>query len=496
MIVRTFLTAVFVAMVIAWLPAQEALTPEQRAALAAPSRQLTLGAPPPAPKWGPWRRGDPIVLGGADAPSCTVLAFYPYGPEVSGPDADGDADYLAELQRRFADRGMRVVVAVADPESRLADTWAPCSVVVDLEQRTSRTWGVSSGEDMHVVVIDHGGRCLFQGGPGAGLVDAIQAALDGTFDPDKARASAELRHYFTQGFDDVVGKDARPQVDAMLAHAPRDGLAWGLAYLIAATKLADAEAALAVRKQAIAELANESRPLAVFADLALRGDPRAEGLATELAAALQPATAAASRDPIVQLAFLRALVLADKGREVGRHAARTSKLVQPAAMHCLEFAEILAQASTPAVHRDLAQQALARATALGAPLRSLTATRYLVARRCAEDEEGSKAILDAYVEPLGGRIAINNDCWYFMTMLPTLGRYDGFAVALADRMLEERKDMDSFEFDTAALAMFLGGRLQDAVELQELSIEKGGGANPEYTERLQRYKAAADSARR
>ena len=49
--------------------------------------------------------------------------------------------------------------------------------------------------------------------------------------------------------------------------------------------------------------------------------------------------------------------------------------------------------------------------------------------------------------------------------------------------------MEYFEFDTAALAMFLVGRVGDAVELQAQAIKMGGNGNAEYEERLLRYKA-------
>mgnify|MGYP000571783451 FL=1 len=60
---------------------------------------------------------------------------------------------------------------------------------------------------------------------------------------------------------------------------------------------------------------------------------------------------------------------------------------------------------------------------------------------------------------------------------------------MQQRMLEKQSSMDYFEFDTAALAMFLVGRVADAVELQELAIEKGGKGSTEYEERLASYKA-------
>ena len=87
-----------------------------------------------------------------------------------------------------------------------------------------------------------------------------------------------------------------------------------------------------------------------------------------------------------------------------------------------------------------------------------------------------------------------------MTELPTMGRFDLFAAGLADRMLEQRSSLDAFEFDTAALAMFLAGRTAEAVELQQAAIKKAGedgeDVNPEYNERLLRYQKGQQAAPR
>jgi hypothetical protein len=75
----------------------------------------------------------------------------------------------------------------------------------------------------------------------------------------------------------------------------------------------------------------------------------------------------------------------------------------------------------------------------------------------------------------------------------TLGRADALALAICERMLEHKENLDSFEYDTVALAMFLNGRVQEAVELQKTALEKGGGSDPDaYRERLRRYEAALD----
>jgi hypothetical protein len=157
------------------------------------------------------------------------------------------------------------------------------------------------------------------------------------------------------------------------------------------------------------------------------------------------------------------------------------------------FGEILCHDRTPPVHRDLAQQAVERAASLGAPEGQVAALRYVVARRCAEDVEGAKALLDHELESQPEGVSLNNVCWYLMTDLPTLGRFDWYACALAERMLADRDSMDYFEFDTVALAMFLVGRHDEAVDLQETAMQRGGQGNPEYAWRLARYRAAASA---
>ncbi len=453
--------------------------------------RLELGAPPPAAEWGPWQRGEPAPIGGDKAAPCTVFVFY--GSPKSDAEAaiESDVDYLAELQQRFAEKGVRFVVAIADPETKMPAPWAPWSVVVDREQQVAAAWGAMRGQ--HVVVLDHGGRTSFQGDPGNGLVDAIAGVLDGSFDVGKVRDRIMMRDALTADFENVA---ARFDPVALRDNAGRDGQAWGILYAAAANRPPFAEAAMPVAKAAVERLAKDSRPLAVFADIALRSDARAPGLALELSAALQPASAAAPSDPWVQLAYLRALVIADRGREVGRQAAKTARLVRASAEHSLAFAEILVRAATPVVHGDLVRQAVARATELGAAPRLVTAARYAATLRCDEDPAAAKTLLNEYLAEVQIRTQINNDCWYLMTELPTMGRFDWFAAALADRMLEQRDNMDYFEFDTVALAMFQVGRYEDAVANQETAIQKGGAGNPEYTARLDRYKARVAAAPR
>jgi hypothetical protein len=447
------------------------------------------GTEVPAPKWRQWLQGEQVVIGGEPAPACTVFTFCTRRPAAFLDEAD----YVRGLQQRFADRGLTVVAVLAEaPEDRaeMAKAWAGCRVAVDDADATSAAWLGPPSVSWNTIVLDRRGVVAFAGRPESGLVDAIEQTLNGTHKLDLERMAFSRRLESLVGFDDSTGGNLAKQLAGLIGHSPRDGVAHGLAYMTQVTKLLDLAAAKKVRTAALAALQGEPRPLAAFADLALRCDPKGEGLARELLEPLAAAAAAVPGDPFVQLAHLRALVLAGEDREVGRRAMRMQKIMLRSADSCLDFASVLAGDSNALVHRDLAQRVLDQAEKLGATPRFLTAARYGAAVRCQEDPAAAKQLMDAYLVANEEHGTINNDCWYLMTELPTMGRYDWFAAGLAERMLEQRDTMQNYEFDTAALAMFLVGRVAEAIELQEKAIAMGG-ASADYTQRLRRYQAAA-----
>lgn len=446
--------------------------------------QVELGGVPPAPQWQAWLVGPAVAFADDQAPPCTVYAFY--SRPALATAWSGDACYLGALQRRWRERGLRVVAVVGGPVPGV-ERWDGCAVAVDADGVAAAEW-LGEEPQWRVVVLDRRGQAAFAGLPESGLVDAIERVLGGRDALAAERDASHLRRQLAQAFDDATAEVA-PLLEAALAHAPRDGVLSGLLYLTQATKANDAAAADAVLRRATAALAAEARPLAAFADLALRGDGRRAGLGDALLPALRTAAAAAPDDAAVQLALLRALVHVGDAREVGRHAMRTRKLTTTSWADSLDFATILTIDRDAPAHGDLATMAVDRAEALGAPARLVTAARYGIARRCHQDRERQQRLLEDYLRDTELRASINSDCWYLLTELPTMGRYDTFAVGLAERMLEQRDAMDYFEFDTAALAMFAAGRVDEAVKLQEEAIDRGGRGTPEYLERLQRYKA-------
>ncbi|MFT4512932.1 MAG: hypothetical protein ACI91B_001632 [Planctomycetota bacterium] len=455
--------------------------------------QAELGRKTGKAHWRKWLQGEPIEIGSSDAPTCTVWAFYSQLPHL----LQADGDYMSQLQLRYAARGVRMIAVVKGDEQPGLKLWGPCSVVVDEDVRTERGWlRVNQEYRANVLVLAQDGTISFVGRPGAGLADAIEHVLDDQFDLVAESRADGMRVQLPARFDDAVGPATVALLQPMVAASPRDGLLSGLLYLTLATKSNDQAAARQWLAQATKQLADEARPLALFADLVLRGDAHSASVLAALREPLAKAAKAAKFDPVVQLAYLRALVMAGDSREAGRQAMRSRKLVMQTAEGCLDYAMLLARDENPQIHSDLAKHALDTAEKLGADQRLLAAGRYIVALRCAVNEKAARGVMTVYLKDQGQRTGINNDSWYLMTQLSTMGRYDWFAVGLVERMLEERDAMEYFEFDTAALAMFLVGRITDAVALQELALKKGGKGTAEYEERLARYKAFLSPAPR
>ena len=420
-----------------------------------------------------------------DAARLTVVAFYRGRPELLA----GDVGYLDTLAHRYGDQGVQFVVVLATRDGPGAGLLDRCVLVDDGGLGETEWCHLSPSEPCNLVAVDQDGVVVFVGAPGCGLQDMIERALSDRSDPDYEERVGRWRVQLAENYDDLASGPTIDLLAPMVEQSPRDGLLTGLLYLTYATKADDLVAARALRKRAITAMADAPRALAVFADLALRGDPRRREVWVDLLPALERVAPAALDDPLVQLALLRARVADRDHRAAGRLAMTCRKVACATAAGCLDFAMLLAQDELPMVHRDLAESAVSRAKELGGDARLVAAARHIVALRCAEDGAAAAQLMDRYVLSQQELYSVNNDAWAFLTELPTMGRYDWFAVGLVERLLEDPVAMDYFEFDTAALAMFLVGRLGDAIDLQESAIDQGGLQEAAYLERLARYEA-------
>lgn len=405
-----------------------------------------------------------------------------------------DGPAIASAAAGAAVAVVAVVAPAADGSAGpLPAGWRDATVAT-LSAAAAEAWlGDERGQRWYLVLTDADGVVRFLGAPGAGLEDAIAglttpATVAGL---DAERDAFGLRRL--QGFDSAALAAARKELAAAAAARPRDGRLAGLRVAYAA-HVGDDDGAVAVAREALLALAEQPRPLAVLADLALRSAV-APRFAAEYAERLAPLVAAAPEDLPLGMAALRAFLVAGRDRDVGRQAMRLRKAAFADAASALAYGEVLTHAARPEVHLDLVAAALARGTELGGDERELAALRYAFELRCRGDRKAARAVRDDYLERLPLRVSCNNDCWYFLTEFATMGRFDAFAAALAERMLEEEAAMDYFEFDTAAFAMFRAGRVDEAIALQRKAIAKAGREDPDYRRRLQRYEATARAAK-
>jgi GNAT superfamily N-acetyltransferase len=430
------------------------------------------------------------VLAGELRPAALATAYVSCSRGIDVGRFAAEAPCLSRLRRRFVT--MDVVVLAPDAGGD-AKAWPECVIVLDGDAAVAQAW--FGDESARVLLVDARGKVVFRGAPEAGLVDAMEAVAEGR-DVTPFAGLPATREQVLDNLHDAAPDFLLRALDRGLATAPRDGTLLGLAYVVEALRHQDRGAATAILDTAVVRLVDEPRPLAAFADLVLRADPRGPGVGAALLAPLGRAAELTPEDPFVRLALLRALVVAGDPRAVPREAARMQRhaLLTPTA--ALDFAAVLTGDRQPLIHRDRALMAVERAEALGAEPRLLAAVRYGVLLRCAEDREARLKLLDDYLFDQDVRAGINNDCWHLLTDLRTVGRCDWFAAALADRMLEQREAMEAYEFDTAALAMFATGRIAEAVDLQATAVRMAGGDHPGYAERLERYRASLPAAPR
>src|SRR5262245_29370498 len=133
--------------------------------------QVGFGDAAPPASWRHWLQGEPAAFAGEATAPCTVLAFYTrpgFAPQFAS-----DGDYLASLQRRFADRGLAVVAVVKAADAAALASWPGCRVAADAEAELTNAWLGAGNGPWHVIVLDKRGRLVMLGSPETGLVDAI-----------------------------------------------------------------------------------------------------------------------------------------------------------------------------------------------------------------------------------------------------------------------------------------------------------------------------------
>lgn len=410
---------------------------------------------------------------------------------ISYPNRTGDLldhqQYLEDLSMRFRERGLAIAVvlpakdalAVAAGKPRLVVASATEDGALDNVQGMSMTVTAGTSGDAKVVM-----RSL------DAAVDTLELCLKGSFDRQVHQRTEQMLQGLWANVAD--GGEFSPAVKQCLAVWPRSGRARACAVLNQWWCKGDLAAAKEAIDEGIRALSNEAVPMATFVDLVLRGDHSDPKLAMQLAMAMAPVAAGAPAGTHTQLINLRALLRAGQDRVAGRIVATLPKRLAGNAQQQLILAETLMESRTPAAFRDLAERMIQNAEANGGNRKWVYSARHKVLKRCGEDEAAEKLMDEYRAKNLGS--GLNNDAWYLIVQPQTMGRFDTLALAQCEQMQRVEK-LDFGSMDTVALAHFVNGKVDEAIELQTTAAQQSQN-NPIYLARLRRYqetKAAADA---
>tara|TARA_R110002073_G_scaffold802_6_gene5827 strand:+ start:117 stop:1601 length:1485 start_codon:yes stop_codon:yes gene_type:complete len=404
---------------------------------------------------------------------------------VSYPNRHTDfldhAQYLADLQSRFGDKGIAIGVVLPEADAVHIAGTKPRMVVARADDKDQLADIVT----MTCVVTEAtSGAALVSLNSLDLAVDTIKGLLTDTYDHEaQVQANNVLESTWANICD---GGEFDAMVKQCLTTYPHSGRAHACAVLNQWWCKGDLIAARKAIDTGLQALSNDAVPMSIFVDLVLRGDRFDPQLARKLAMAMAPVAAGASDGPFTQLVYLRALLRDGQERMAGRICATLPKRISGRADLQLHFAETLMESSNPMAHRDAAERAIQNAEANSGLRKLVYAARHKLLKRCQEDEAAEKLMKEYRARNLGS--GLNNDAWYLIVQPQTMGRFDTMALAQCEEMLRVDKNIDYGSMDTVALAHFVNGLVQKAVEMQT-TASKQSGNDPVYVARLKRYQA-------
>ena len=409
----------------------------------------------------------------------TLWVCYPHG---RGRYQD-HRQYLADLALRWRNKGVAVGVMMPAKDAKAVAAAEPGTLVAAIDEGANER--AAAVADSLAGLVRDDGTAETHWWNFDGAVDIVENRLAGKEDQAPEVIEQQLASLIANVCD---GGEFGEQVKSCLNAWPRSGRARAAAVLYYWWCKGDLDKANAAIDDGINALANDAPAMTEFADLVLRGDHNNRSNARKLAMAMAPVAAGAAEGAYTQLVYLRALLHAGQDRVAGRVAAKLQKKVKGDAWQQLVFAETLMDADTPAVFRDLAVRAIDASKASGALLRWTFAARHKVLSRCGESKAAAELMTQYRAKNIGNG-SLNNDAWYLIVQPQTMGRFDSLALAQAEEMLRvEGAGIDFGSKDTVALAYFVNGRIDEAVELQSEATQASGN-QATYLGRLTRFEA-------
>ena len=138
---------------------------------------------------------------------------------------------------------------------------------------------------------------------------------------------------------------------------------------------------------------------------------------------------------------------------------------------------------------DLLEKSIAREARHNcSPSRRLL-TYYQWFDRNGHDKRAKRTLAHSVREYRGNHRRILSAARSLMTDRKTAGKYDRAALALTEMVSKQQRSFDHRDLDTTALAMFLNGQPEKAVELQRQALAKVRDSS-DYRRRLRTYEVA------
>lgn len=245
--------------------------------------------------------------------------------------------------------------------------------------------------------------------------------------------------------------------------------------------------------RAMKELGQKPTQLAQFIKRALFANPTINEYQIGLMA-LVPVVPGEPKNPVVRIAYLRALEGCGKVREAVLANKRIVEDLGHDKSALYELAHTICDMKNGRALAPFANKALKRIMGDDeVQPEGYRKLQYRVLKLMGLDRPAQEL-----GEKILGRISgpdLNNWLWYMMVNRPDAGRYPGLALIGARRMMK-LSDPAYNEYDTIALALFRNGLVDEAIEYQEKAIANGGAGDPDYVRRMKMYREAQESRRK
>jgi uncharacterized protein len=226
--------------------------------------------------------------------------------------------------------------------------------------------------------------------------------------------------------------------------------------------------ARAAATKSIAVLGSSPLELVRFVDKALFADPTVNEYQMALMA-LTPIAKAGRSIAEVRIAHLRALDGCGNTMQAVSSSERLIEELGAATEDLLGVAEAICDLRFGVPLGDVALAAINAYVKDWPESEYVMRVRYRVLRDLQRDRDGARALGKRIIGGLGPA-NLNGWVWKLLTERPLAGRYHRLALVGAERMVE-RGNLQGFECDTVALAKFLNGRIDEAIEYQRRAIK-------------------------